>query len=143
MPIYNGSTTLRDAFNRKSTRRYEIDAVDFVTALAAMAAFVIDLAALTDADVLRSEVGQKVEVVDSVTAGANIDEGLTLQFDLGAGKSASHKVPSPDKSIFDVNGNADLADALVSDYTDNFISSGFLVSDGETAVGVNSGKLDK
>lgn len=141
--FFQGSVLLRDAYNRVSTRKYELEAADFVTALANMALFVIDLAALTDADVLRSIVAQKVEVTDSVTAGANIDTGLTLSFDLGAGKSAAHKVPAPVASIFDANGVADLTDALVSDYVANFTSGAFLISDGETAVGVNSGMLDK
>ncbi len=133
---------MQDAFGRRSTRRFEQEAISFVTALADMAALVVDLEALSDSEVLRTAVSQVVEVSDTVTALANKDEGLTLQFDLGAGKSAAHKVISPDKSIFDENGNADLTDTKVSDYVANFTSGAFLISDGEVVLGVNKGTLD-
>lgn len=141
--IYQGTALMLDAFGRRTTKRYELDALDFVTAQANMALFVIDLAALSDSEILRTTVAQTVEVADTVTAGANKDEGLTMQFDLGAGKSAAHKVISPVKSIFDANGNADLTDPLVTNYAANFTSGAFLVSDGETALGLNKATLDK
>lgn len=143
MPLYQASAKLQDAFGRVSTRRYVIDEVGYAEASAAMANFVVDLAALTEAEVLEYSVAFVTTYSDSVAAGANLDEGITLTLLKEDNRKASIKVPAPDTSVCNADGTVDITNALVTNYTDNFTSGTFLVSDGEVATDLLSGKLDR
>ncbi len=145
MTIWQMSYTLEDAYNRKSTRQVEIEAVDYTTARAAGSAFLTDLAALTEAKILKSSVGQIVPYTDTVDAGANMDAGVTFVWEIGGvpGKLGNTKVPAPVLTIFDVNGNADLTDAIVTAYAANFLGGDIVISDGEAVDALKSGKLDR
>lgn len=143
MPLYQASVKLQDAFGRVSTRRYVIDEVGYAEASAAMANFVVDLAALTEAEILEYSVAFVTTYSDSVEAGANLDEGITLTLLKEDNRKASIKVPAPDTSVCNPDGTVDITNALVTNYTDNFTSGTFLVSDGEVATDLLSGKLDR
>ena len=73
MSVWRGSYTLKDAFQRKSTKGVEIEAIDYTTALAAMAAYLTDVGALTMAEILKYSVTQDVDYTDTADAGANLD----------------------------------------------------------------------
>ena len=79
---------------------------------------------------------------DSPAAGANRDEGVSLQLDLGAGKTHTFSIGAPDKGFVGSDGTVDLTQTayanLIADFTGGFI----LVSDGETAAGAIKASLD-
>lgn len=143
MPVYQGSVTLRDAYNRQTTKRYEVDAVDHTTALAEFNALCVDLAALSMAEIISYTCGLKTAYTDTVTAGANLDAGITLSVEVSTGEKATLKVPAPVASVINTDGTVDVTAALVADYVDNWITGNFLVSDGEEVSTLLSGKLDR
>ncbi len=135
--------TYVDAFQRRGTKRYELSALDFTAALARAATLATALGNLMEGDILKYTVGQEVPYTDTVVAGANRDEGITISADLGAGKTASIKVPTPAKSVVNADGTIDLTDALITAFETEFLSGEVLVSDGEVVLDFLTGKLDK
>ena len=101
------------------------------------------MAALTEAEILEHTVALRSNYSDAVSAGANLDEGITLSVELASGKKAPIKVPAPVKSMVDAAGSVDITDTLVTDFVDNWLVGNFLLSDGETVAQLLSGKLDR
>lgn len=143
MPIFNMALTYVDDFQRRGTKRYELDVIDFAAALARAASLTSALADIMEADILKYTVGQEVPYTDTVVADANRDAGVTISCDLGAGKTAAVKVPSPTMSIFNTDGTVDMTDGLITALESEFLSTDVLVSDGEVVLDFLSGKLDK
>jgi len=143
MPVYEASATLRDAYTRETNKRYQVSAADVGAAETAWLAYLTDLAALTGADIIKWKLSQEAVYTDAVTAGANIDTGATFVFEKADGDKVAVKVPAPLASVIDPDGTIDLADTLVTDWAANFTSGAILVSDGETATALLTGKLDK
>lgn len=146
MPTYTVRYEMVDAYNRRTSKTFETVSTmaDETAALAAAAGLATDLANLTELDILAYNVSQRIVYTDSVTAGANKDEGVTFVLRKVDNYNDDIKVPGPINSIFDANGNADLADAAVSAFLSNFLSGGdFTFSDGEQATEAIKGTLDK
>lgn len=143
MPTYQVNVTGRDAFNGTFQKRFEVVSLDHATALTDAAAMITDLQALCAGGILKYTVAEVVFVNETPGAGSNRDEGLTFALDLGNGKRAVLKVPAPEKSVVQASRAVDLSDVLVTNFLDNFINGPFVISDGETAVGVLTGVLDE
>lgn len=145
MPIYSLTYTLRDAFDRLSTRGAEITALDFPAAQAVQATLMTAVGNLTEAQILKTSLAEILPYTDSVTAGANIDAGLTVVWEIGGvpGKKGNTRIPAPDLSLFDANGVLDLADARVTAYAAPYLAGDILISDGEVVDAILSGRLDR
>lgn len=146
MPNFDLSVTMEDAFQRRTTKRFKVfDAVDYAAALTKAGLFAIDLAAITGCDVLSYSLTTVVPYTDTVTAGANLDAGVTFSLSIGGvpAKKGVTKVPAPLDGYIDPDGSVDMADVIVTDYADNFTSGFILVSDGEIVDSFNSGRLDR
>lgn len=143
MADFNFSVTLRDAYQRESTKRYEVSAADFAAAQAAIAAYLADLENITEAEIVKSVASQQTPYVDTVDAGANIDEGVTFVFEKADGFKATTKVPAPINAILLPDGSVDTSLLLVTDWADNFLNGPIYVSDGEVAIALLSGTLDR
>lgn len=143
MPIYDVTVTLRDAYNRTTTKRFQTDETDHAAAVSAANLFCADLSAITEAEIIAYTVGLKTAYTDAVSAGANLDEGVTLSVELTSGKRAVIKVPAPVKSPVNPDGSVDITDTLVTDFLDNWLVGNFLLSDGETVSSLLSGRLDR
>lgn len=143
MPTYDVSVSIRDAFSGKTVRNYQVDAIDYPTALSDAAAMIASLEAYIGAGVLKYSVSTVTFENETPAAGSNIDEGATFQFDLGSGKTASLKIPSPDTGSVNTDRSIDLSDALVAALLAHWTAGPFLISDGETAVGPLKGTLDR
>lgn len=146
MPEYSVTFEMLDAYNRRTRKTYHTVSTmaDETAALAAAAGLATDLANLSELDILAYTVGQRIVYTDTVDAGANKDEGLTLTIRKVDNFNDDLKVPGPINSIFDANGNADLTDAAVSAFVANFLTGGdFTFSDGEQGTIAVKGVLDK
>ncbi len=143
MPIFETTWIIVDDFKRRTRTTYKQDAVDFDEAIVNEDDMSNALSGLLGGAVIQVSTAQVTDLVDVATANSNIDEALTFQFGLGGAKTASRKTPAPLKSYLDGTGNVDLADPLVTAYTDLVVGGPFLISDEEVALAVNSGQLDK
>lgn len=135
--------SFEDAFTRRGSKRFELEALDFPTALINADAFVVSLAAAMGADILVYCVSDDVLFTDSVTAGANLDEGITISVDLGGGKRAALKIPTPEGAYINTDGTVDMANALITAVEAHYTAGKVLISDGETVLDFLSGKLDR
>jgi hypothetical protein len=120
-----------------------LDTTDHAAAVTETNLFCADLAGLTGAEILEHSVALKTQYSDAVSAGANIDAGITLSCELTDGGKAPLRVPAPITSVVNPDGTVDITNVLVSDFVDNWISGNFLLSDGETVSALLSGKLDR
>lgn len=143
MANFQGSITLQDAFDRRTTKRFEGDFADFATAQSAMVLLVADIDALSEAQVIAYNVGQKSDYAGSLVAGANLDQGITLSVQKTDNEKAVLKVPAPTLSVVNADGTVDITNALVTDYVDNWITGTWYVSDGDEVDSLLSGKLDR
>lgn len=133
----------RDAYTRKGTKRFQLEVVDHAAALTRAASLVGALANIMEAEIVKYTVWQEVAYSDTLDAGANKDEGATFSCDLGAGKEAALKIPSPLHSIRNADGSIDLLDAAVTGLESEFLSGEVLISDGEVVLDFLKGTLDK
>lgn len=145
MAFYKVSIELTDAANRKARKVYETqDLVDVAAANTAAAGLVTDLEAVTGAKVLAYTVSERTVVTDSVTSGANVDEGLTISGYKADNYQTVVRVPAPETATWLADGTVDMSNADVQAYLGNFQSTGdFTVSDGEVIDSWIGGKLDK
>lgn len=143
---------MQDDYGRRTRKRVQTEAfagidqgADFLSAVAAAQALQADLSAFTELDVLSFSISYEETVTDTVTTGANVDEGGTLVVSkVGSTKRANIKVPGPVAGIRNVDGTLDVADVIVTNLIANFQAAGdFLISDGEQVDAVLSGRLDK
>lgn len=151
MTVFFLHVTLEDAYGRQSTKRYEsedISGVDLGAELLTFQGFVTTLLAalanLSEADVLAYNMGTRVTYTDTVDAGANLDEGITLSVRKLDNYKGILKVPAPVNSVVNADGTVDITDALVTAYYNHFlVTGGFTLSDGENAQALLSGRLDR
>ena len=146
MPAYTIRVELVDAFQRDGSKVYETitSIVDEAAAVAAAELLMTDLAALTEMDILAYTVSRRVVYTDSVTGGANRDEGLTAVLRKVDNHKGTIKVPAPIDSVFNLDGTLDLTDTIVTDFFGNFLTTGqWTFSDGEQASSLVSGRLDE
>lgn len=143
MPDFVATISLQDAYARRSVKRFEGDFVDFATAETALDALIVDLDALSEAEVYSFTCGRKTGHTGSLVAGANIDSGITLSVMKTDGEKAVLKVPAPAPAVVNGDGTVDILNALVTAYVDNWITGTWYVSDGEEVDSLLSGKLDR
>ena len=145
MPVYKLGISLRDDYTREARKSFDVDAIDYATALTNAGNFMTDLAALTMLQVTDYSLTEKIDYSDTATALANRDEGVTFSLTIAGqpGKKAVTKLFGPEKAIFNPDGSVDLTDALVSAYFTHFLSGFVRVSDGEQVGTVESGRLDR
>lgn len=146
MPAYDVTFTMVDAYDRTTTKSFTSVStlLDEATALASAAALAADLAAISELDILYYSVGQRIVFTDAVTAGANVDEGVTFTLRKEDNYKGSIKVPGPENSIFQADGSVILSDANVVAFIANFLTGGdWTFSDGEQATALLKGVLDK
>ena len=135
--------TLEDAYGRVATKRFTVAAADHATAVTEAGNMAVDLAGVSEAQILWYTVQEKTVYSDSADAGANKDEGITLVVRKADNEKAVIKVPAPINAAINPDGTVDLANALVLSFTNNFTSGVFRISDHEVVTEVLSGTLDK
>lgn len=147
MPQFSVTFEMVDFYGRSARKTYETvaDMADFTAASAAAADLATDLGLVTEMQILSYTVGLRTVYTDSVVTGANRDEGLTLILRKEDNYKGVLKVPAPLNDIFDEGtGIADIAHAGVAAFASNFLVDGdFVFSDGEQAIALLSGRLDK
>lgn len=141
--MFSYSVTLLDPFAGKATRTYAVVAATFTAARVITDAFLLAIQNWTDLAVVEERLTEIDPIAAAAGANSNIDRGATMQFDLGAGKTASLNFPSPLVSTINPDRSVDLADPLVSAWTAPFIAGDLTLSDGDVAIGVIKGTLDK
>lgn len=132
-----------DAYKRRGTKSFLLSAIDYPTALTNAGTFVGELANAMMANILKYSLATEVVYSDTVDALANKDEGVTISCDLGGGKTAALKIPTPVKSYVNADGTVDLTDAIITALESTYIAGEVLISDGEVVIDFLSGKLDK
>lgn len=142
MALFPLSVALVDAYGRPATKRYDVNAADHAAALVVAAAFMADLAGITELRILSYVVGERVTYSDSVDAGANKDEGATLSVRTADNEKATVKIPGPINAIFNADGSVDLTDGAVTAFVANYLSGDIRVDDGEVVTEIISGRLD-
>lgn len=147
MPVYKVTFQMVDSYERQTSKSFEsVTLADEATALTSAEALADALAALSGCRILYYVVGQEIPYTDAVTAGSNVDAGLTVTMRKVDNKKAPLTVPAPAPAIFDAVGNLITSPipTVASDFLDMFVTGGdWTFSDGEQASEVVSGKLDK
>lgn len=149
MPIYGLYVEMVDAYNRPTSKRFEsVDLADYDTAAAAAGPLLTAIAVLSECRVLASTLSERVPFTDSVTAGANKDEGVTFTLRLPDNKKDNLGLPGPINAIFDANGLVITSPTLPASVTTflAFFQSGtgdWTFSDGEQWSEYVKGTLDK
>ena len=117
-------------------------ATDQPTAVTQAEAFMDDMAPITELNILSYTVMERVVYSDSVTAGANRDEGITFSVRTADNEKATVKIPGPTNAILTSDGTVNLSDADVVAFIAHYTSGEILVDDGEVVTAFLSGRLD-
>lgn len=149
--VFQMSIQFEDAYGRIGSKRVETEVItgadvgaEFLEARGTAVTLIAAFEALSEAQVLSWSLGEKVVASDSVVAGANLDEGITLVLRKLDNAKGIIKVPAPLNSVLNADGTVDILDALVTAYTDHFeVGGGFTFSDGENQDALLSGRLDR
>jgi len=136
---------LQDSYGRKSSKRVETTDATLAAAIATIALYLTDLAAITDLACLKvSYHSEDTSGAFSGEAVSNVDVGATFRVLLDNGKYAAHKVPGFPTSLVGSGGSIDVAGEEVVAYFANFLTGGACrLSEGNYVVSVVSGTLDR
>jgi len=149
---YEGSITVADQGNNRSTLSYTMNPATVTTnalALAAMAALVPLLEAICSSEVVAYRVTEVFrETAIALPASAQNENKASVSFTKSDGLTGNFKIPAPKDAIFagvagsGANNNiVDIADADLQAYADVFITGNeFTISDGEFLVEMVRGK---
>lgn len=151
MTVFLLNVTMVDDFERITRKRFETEDIveadlgaEYLAATVFAGTLTVALAALSEAGILYYTLGREVTSGDTVTPDANNDAGMTALARKLDNKLTVLKVPAPDMSVFNPDGQLDVLDALVTAYTDHFkVGGGFTTSDGENITNLVTGRLDK
>lgn len=132
-----------DYYNRKAKRSYQVVGADYTTARANADLLLSAAQNLTEGYVAKDILSEVEDIAGAVTAGANVDEGASLQFSLGGTKTATLSFPMPIAGVRNVDGTIDILNAAVSAFTGLFTGGNVYISDGENAVDIIRGVLDR
>jgi len=146
MAEYKLSVIFLDAFNRKTRREYVILSADEAAAIVSADALIAATDPIVECGIVKYTLSRTFDQVTTVTAGADVGQGLTMTWELntlGSEKLGTSKLPGPIPGIFDANGNLDLSHAGILVYEGKFTDGTITISDGEQPVDLKKGKLDK
>ncbi len=133
-----------DAYTRKTARTYFITATDFVAARVVSDLNLLAVQNLSIGAVVKDSLAEIDQIASAPAAGANVDTGGTFSMALATlGKSGSVSFPMINPSVVNGDGTINLADALVTAWTAQYVAGSILISDGEVVSAINSGTLDK
>lgn len=141
--MWQYSLTVNDAFSGVATRTYNLVAADYASARIIADAVLAAAQNLSTAAVVKESLAEVDPIVAVPGGTSNVDEGLTWQFNLGGGKTASINFPSPVLSVVNSDRSVDLADPLVVALLTQYESGNITVSDGELVVSTLKGTLDR
>lgn len=151
MTVFQVRVTLEDAYGRQTTKLFETENIvgadigaELLTAQGFATTLLAALANLSESVILAYSIGVRTVYTDTVDAGANNDEGITLVVRKLDNYKGILKVPAPVDSVIDPDGTVDIADGLITAYYSHFtVGGGFTLSDGESAQALLTGRLDK
>jgi len=139
--------SLTDAEGRSTTRTWTTTSTTIADAITDVAAFAAILTAAFDCGLSGITITQKDSAADfAPAAGSNVDEGATFKVTADDGYDYSIKVPIPKAAIRAGGGTIDLADPLVTAFTDQFLTGGKWRVNNRAptfVTTVNKGLLDK
>lgn len=136
--------TIVDAYNRRSTKKFEGTATTIDQAQTDKAALLADLAAVSLCGAVMATYSQQEVVSEAVETGANIDAGGTLHCRLNNGKLYSLKIPGIDPALVNSDGTIKIAAPAITNYVANFMQAGaYRVSEGNHIISVEYGELDR
>ena len=139
------SLTLKDAYSRTTTRRFETVSSTLSAAQADGAALIAALGDVSIAGIVKAEYA----VVDSSVAeaageGANVDVGATVHCRLDNSKLYPLHIPMINISMLNEDGSVKLGDSDMVTYIAQFLTGGHLrVSEGNYVTAAEYGELDK
>ena len=140
------AVTLRDAYGRTTTKRYETTAATVSAAQGALDDLLDSLADVSDLGQIKALFECPMVVTTPVTpvALSNIDVGATLHCQLVSAMGYGLKVPGIKAILLNADGSVKIGETAITTFVANFEAAGaFLVSDGEVIAALLSGKLDK
>lgn len=143
MPNFDVTFSLVDGYGRSHSKRFTTVAADVATAITQAGTFATLLMGVTESRVLAHTVQARTVVVDTVTAGANKDEGVTISVRTQDNEKAVIKIPSPLNAMLNTDGSVNLADVNLTAFLASFTSGDWLIDDGEVVTEIISGRLDK
>lgn len=141
--MFQMSLTLLDPFAGKATRGYDIVAADYAAARIVADAVLVAFQNWSDLGVVEVRLTEVDAVAGVAGPNSNVDRGATMQFDLGAGQTASLNFPSPIVSTINSDRSVKLAEAVVLAWTTLFTGGSLTLSDGDSTTSVIKGTLDK
>jgi hypothetical protein len=145
MANFRATLYLRDSYARDSVRRFTVTGGDFASVRSAMITFVNEYQALTQAEVLRWTLAEEIAFTGTLTAGANLDTGLTITAAIGGGgsKKGTIKIPATKTAFINADGSLDLTHIDIQLFEAEFTTGLVLISDGEVVDDFLSGRLDR
>jgi hypothetical protein len=121
--VYKLRYRLEDSLTRQTTKTFKTNAVDFAGLSAANVAMTVTLNALTKSAIRIGTLEGDFSGADSPTAGSNNDVGLVLVFksDDANDANVSVRVPSPIDGLTLPNGEVDITNAAIVNFSDDLI----------------------
>lgn len=130
MPDYVVTHFYRDVNNGETLKQYEGTFSDFTSARSAADDLLTDAQALTDGHIYRETLAETNDIAGAAAASSNVFERISATVDLSGGDRGNFQMPSPVASVF-VGNALDTAATVWTDFTANFGSGLWTVSDGE------------
>ena len=132
-----------DAYGRSTTRTYGLAVADYTAARLRADSVLAALQNISELGIFKDSLQEVSAISGSAAAASNVDEGATLTWDIGSFKKASQAIPGPVKAIFNADSTVDLANAAVLAWEVEMVSGEVTISDGEVAINLVRGTLDK
>lgn len=136
--------TIRDAYARRGSKRFEGTATTLATAETHAAGLLADWQDVSDVGFDMQTFNSSEVLSEAPGAGANLDAGATIHCRLDNGKLYAFKVPAIKPSLVNTDGTVKIADAAVVALLGNFAAAGnYRVSEGDAIADVLYGELDR
>lgn len=145
MAIYNVTFTFVDEQGRSTSRQLLTDQADEAALITEADLMVAVLNGLSKANVSEYTYRRTQVQAGSPGVGSNVDAGMTFKWDSPLAINPTSQIPDPEDAIKDGQGGIDLADLLVTAYTDKYIGVGtwrLNVNNPTQPTAVLSAKLD-
>lgn len=136
--------TIRDAYNRRGSKRFEGVATTLATAQTHATGLLADWQAVSDVGFDMQTFNSSEVLAENPVAGANLDAGATIHCRLDNGKLYAFKVPGIKASMLNPDGSVKIDDVAVVALLANYGASGnYRVSEGNYVATVLYGELDR